>query len=291
MNWENKTVLITGGSGSFGSAFSKYLLEKKPKKLIIFSNNWQEQDTLYKEIGELPFVRYIFGDVCKIDEITSACKNVDILIHAAAVKNLSTCQYNAFSTTDVNVCGTINVVKAAITQRVSKTLFISTDKAVQAVNTYGKSKALAEDLILYGNILGADDDIKFSICRYGNVCGSSGSIVPTWKKLIEQGATELPITHEDCTRFWFLMSDVMKFVEDSLYKMQGNEIFIPILPSIRITDLAAAFGMPYKVIGIREGEKIAETMGMYKEDGTLIDSSNNDWFLSVDEIKKTIENI
>jgi len=288
MDWTNKTILITGGSGSFGSAFSKHLLKNPPKKLIIFSNNWQEQDALYKEMGEPSFVRCIFGDVCKIDEIMSACKGVDILIHAAAVKNLPTCQYNAFSTTDVNVFGTINVVKTAIQQRVNKTLFISTDKSVQAINTYGKCKALAEDLVLYGNVLGADDNIKFSVCRYGNVCGSAGSVVPVFKKFIEQGATELPITHPDMTRFWFKMDDVMLFVEDSLTKMQGGEIFIPKLPSVRITDLAAAFGLPYKVVGIREGEKISETMGQYREDGTLIDSGNNDWFLTVEEIKKTI---
>ena len=284
MGLKNKTILITGGSGSFGAAFSKHLLKNPPKKLVIFSNNWQEQDELYKELGGPSFVRFIFGDVCKKEELLSAFKDIDIIVHAAAVKNLSTCQYNAFSTTDINVVGTMNVVRAAIERKVNKVLLISTDKATNAINTYGKCKSLAEDLILYGNTLGADDNIKFSVCRYGNVVGSSGSVVPIWKKLIEQGAEYVPITHPDMTRFWFDMSDACRFVEDSIEKMQGGELFIPRLPSIRITDLAEAMGMPWKEVGIRQGEKIHEEM----EPG--YDSGSNPWFLSVDEIRETIKN-
>jgi len=283
MLFKDKTILITGGSGSFGSAFSKYLLTNQPKKLIIFSNSWQEQDTIYKEMGEPSFVRCIFGDICKIDEITSACKGVDILIHAAAVKNLSTCQYNTFSTIDVNVFGTMNVVKSAIYQKVNKTLFISTDKSVHAINTYGKSKSLAEDIILYGNVLGADDDIRFSVCRYGNVWGSSGSILPVFKKLIVEGAEWLPITDERMTRFHFMMPDVCRFVEDSIMKMQGNELFIPKLSSIRIIDIAKAFNMPYKITGIRVNEKIHEEM----EPG--YSSADNDSFLTVEEIRQILQ--
>ena len=282
MIFKDKNILITGGSGSFGSAFSKHLMKNPPKKLVIFSNNWQEQDNLYKELGEPSFVRCIFGDVCKIDELISAFKDIDIVIHSAAIKNLPTCQYNAFSTTDINVFGTMNVVKAAINQKVNKTLFISTDKATNAINTYGKCKSLAEDLILYGNILGADDNIKFSVCRYGNVWGSSGSIIPVWKKLIAEGVECLPLTDERMTRFHFMMQDVMRFVEDSLEKMQGNELFIPKLPSIRIVDIAKALDMPYEIIGIREGEKIHEEM----EPGH--NSGDNDYFLTVDEIKEIL---
>lgn len=285
MGLKNKNILITGGSGSFGAAFSKHLLKNPPKKLVIFSNNWQEQDELCKELENPFFVRFIFGDVCKMDELLSAFKNIDIIIHSAAVKNLSTCQYNAFSTTDVNVFGTMNVVRAAIERKVNKVLLISTDKATNAINTYGKCKSLAEDLILYGNILGADDNIKFSVCRYGNVVGSSGSVIPMWKKLIEQGAEYVPITHSDMTRFWFNMPDACRFVQDSIENMQGGELFIPRLPSVRIVDLAEAMGMPYKIVGIRLGEKIHEEM----EPG--YDSGSNPWFLTVDEIKKTIEAI
>lgn len=283
MDWSKQNVLITGGSGSFGAAFSKYLLKYPPKKLVIFSNNWQEQDELYKELGEPSFVRCIFGDVCKIDELTSAFKGIDIIIHAAAVKNLPTCQYNVFSTTDVNVYGTMNVVKAAIQQKVNKVLFISTDKVTNAINTYGKCKSLAEDLILYGNTLGADDNIKFSVCRYGNVWGSSGSVYPVFKKLIAEGAEWLPVTDPNMTRFHILMPDACRFVKDSIEGMQGGELFIPRLPSIRVIDIAAALEMPYKIVGIRPGEKIHEEM----EPG--YNSGNNDRFLTIDEIRQIIK--
>jgi len=282
MNWRDKTICILGGSGSFGAAFSKSLLKTPPKKLIIFSRNWQRQEELCKELGNPTFARFIIGDICNLDDLMSVLKGVDLLIHAAAIKNLPTCQYNTFAATNVNVLGTMNVVRAAIERKVSKTIFISTDKAVNAINTYGKCKSLSEDLTLYGNILGADDNIKFSICRYGNVWGSSGSIYPTWKKLIEDGAKELPITDERMTRFHFLMDDAVRFVKDSLENMQGGELFIPRLPSIKITDLAAAFNMPYKIVGLRQGEKISEEM----EPG--YDSGTNSWVLSVDEIKETI---
>jgi UDP-N-acetylglucosamine 4,6-dehydratase len=149
---------------------------------------------------------------------------------------------------------------------------------------------MAEKLWINANKYSGNDDIRFSICRYGNVCGSAGSVVPVWKKLIEQGATELPITHEDCTRYWFEMPKVMEFVDNSLSKMQGGEIFIPELPSIRITDLASAFGLPYKVVGLRDNEKIHETMGVYK-DGVLQDSGNNKRFLTVEQIEETIKEI
>jgi UDP-N-acetylglucosamine 4,6-dehydratase len=288
MSWSGKTVLITGGTGSMGTALVKHLKETPPKKLIIFSRDWLKQKNLKNELGELSWVRFFIGDVRDKERLKRAFCDVDIVIHAAAIKDLESCEYNPSETMQTNVIGTQNVIDACIENKVSKCLFISTDKAVNPVNTYGTSKAMAEKLWLNANKYAADDEIKFSVCRYGNVCGSNGSVVPVWKKMIAEGATELPITHPDSTRFWFLMQDVMKFVEDSLEKMQGNEIFIPNLPSIKITDLAAAFGMPYKVIGIREGEKIHETMGVYKDD-ELQTSGNNPWFLSVDEIKKTIE--
>lgn len=286
--YKSKTILITGGTGSMGTAFAKHLKETPPKKLIIFSRDWLKQKNLKDELNE-PWVRYFIGDVRDKDRLKRAFHDVDIVIHAAAIKDLESCEYNPSEAMQTNVIGTQNVIDACIENQVSKCLFISTDKACNPVNTYGTSKAIAEKLWLNANKYAASDNIKFSVCRYGNVCGSAGSVVPVWKKMIAAGVTELPITHKYCTRFWFQMSDVMKFVDDSLYKMQGKEIFIPILPSIRITDLAAAFGLPYKVIGIREGEKIEETMGVYSEDGELQTSGNNLWFLSVDEIKETIK--
>jgi UDP-N-acetylglucosamine 4,6-dehydratase len=287
MNWTNKTILITGGTGSFGTAFAKHLRENPPKKLIVFSRDWLKQKNLKDELNE-PWVRYFIGDIRDRDRLLRAFRGVDIVIHAAAIKDLESCEYNPSEALQTNVQGTQNVIDACIERKVSKCLFISTDKAVFPANTYGASKAMAEKLWINANKTAADDSIKFSVCRYGNVWGSAGSIGPCWLKLIEQGATELPVTDERMTRFHFLMKDVVKFVDDSLEKMQGGEIFIPQLPSIRIVDLAAAFEMPYKVVGIREGEKIHETMGQYNEFG-LIDSGNNPWFLSVDEIKETIK--
>ncbi|MFX1570626.1 MAG: SDR family NAD(P)-dependent oxidoreductase [Promethearchaeota archaeon] len=282
MNWNDKTILITGGTGSFGSAFTKYLAKYPPKKLIVFSRDWLKQKNLKSELGELPWVRFFIGDVRDRDRLIRAFKDVDIVIHAAAIKDLESSEYNPSEAMLTNIQGTQNVIDACIEKKVEKCLFISTDKAVNPINTYGTSKAMAEKLWLNANKYAADDDIRFSICRYGNVVGSAGSIVPVWKKLIEKGAKELPITDERMTRYWFKMDDVMRFVEDSLEKMQGNEIFIPRLPSVRITDLAKAFNMPYKVIGIRPGEKIHEQMDYSSDSGI------NDWFLTVDEIRETI---
>lgn len=282
MDWNDKTILITGGTGSFGSAFAKYLTGHPPKKLIIFSRDWLKQKNLKSELGELPWIRFFIGDIRDRERLIRAFNDVDIVIHAAAIKDLESCEYNPSETMLTNVQGTQNVIDACIENKVEKCLFISTDKAVNPINTYGTSKAMAEKLWLNANKYAADDDIRFSICRYGNVVGSAGSIVPVWKKLIEEGETELPITHPDMTRYWFKMQDVMRFVEDSLGRMQGNEIFIPRLPSIRILDLAKAFNMHYKIIGIRQGEKIHEEM----EHG--YDSGSNEWFLTVEQIKETI---
>lgn len=282
MNWSDKTILITGGTGSFGTAFTKYLKDKPPKKLIIFSRDWLKQKNLKDELGELPWVRFFIGDIRDKERLIRAFKDVDIVIHAAAIKDLESCEYNPSEAMLTNITGTQNVIDACIECKVNKALFISTDKAVNPINTYGCSKAMAERLWLNANKYAASDDIRFSVCRYGNVAGSSGSVIPVWRKLIEQGATELPVTHPDMTRFHFLMKDVVSFVEDSLSKMKGGELFIPRLPSIRIIDLATAFGMPYKIVGIRSGEKVHEEM----EPG--YDSGTNPWVLSVDEIKQTL---
>jgi len=282
MNWEDKTILITGGSGSMGSAFVKYLIPHKPKKLIIFSRGWLKQKELQSELGELSFVRYFIGDIRDKDRLIRAFKGVDIVIHAAALKDLSTCEYNPQEALHTNTIGTQNVIDAAIDCGVSKSLLISTDKAVAPHNTYGATKALAERLWLMANHLAADDGICFSVCRYGNVFNSAGSVYPTWKKLIQQGATSLPVTDSRMTRFHFLMKDVVSFVADCLDKMRGGELFIPNLPSIRITDLAEAMNLPWHEVGKQFGEKLHEEMELGHSSG------DNGQFLTVDEIRKTI---
>lgn len=282
MIYEGKTILITGGTGSFGTAFSKYLIDKAPKKLIIFSRDWLKQKNLKSELGELPWVRFFIGDVRDKDRLMRAFKGVDYVIHAAAIKDLGSCEYNPFEAMATNVQGTQNVVDACIDCKVNNAILISTDKAVNPCNTYGTSKAMAEKLWLNANKTAADDNIKFSVCRYGNVCVSAGSVVQIWRKMIDDGATSVPVTDKRCTRFWLPMSQAIRFVEDSLEKMKGNEIFIPKLPSIRITDLAAAFEMPYKIVGIRPGEKISEEMEPGYSSGT------NEWFLTVEQIKESL---
>jgi len=282
MDWSDKTILITGGTGSLGTAFSKYLKDRPPKKLIIFSRDWLKQKNLKDELGELPWVRYFIGDVRDKDRLIRALKDVDIVLHCAAIKDLEACNYNPSEAMLTNVIGTQNVIDAAIECKVNKTILISTDKAVNPCNTYGTSKAMAEKLWIHANKYAADDNIRFSVCRYGNVIGSAGSVVPVWKKLIAQGAKELPLTDENMTRYWFKMDDAVNLVADSLDKMQGGEIFTPTMPSIWLKDLAAAFGLPYHVVGIREGEKLHE---MIDENH---DSGSNPWFLTVGEIWATI---
>jgi len=284
MDWHNKTILITGLTGSFGTAFTKYLLAKNPKKLICFSRDWLKQQNLRNELGNPPNMRWFIGDVRDKDRLMKAFRGVDIVLHASAIKCLPTCQYNPFEALQTNVIGTQNVIDACIERGVKKCLFISTDKAVAPANTYGATKALAEHLWLNANMTAATDDIRFSVCRYGNVCGSSGSVVPIFKKLIAEGAEYLPITDERMTRFWMEMDKVLHFVEDSIESMQGNELFIPRLPSVLITDLCKALDMPYKIVGIRTGEKLHESLDI---DYT----SDNNVFLSVDEIRETIKNI
>lgn len=280
MNWGEKTILITGATGSFGSSFCKHLLSLNAKKIIVFSRGWLAQQQLRNELGNPSHVRWFIGDVRDKSRLMRAFKDVSIVIHAAAIKDIDACSYNPFESVITNVIGTKNVIDACIDHKVEKCLFISTDKAVNAINTYGMTKALAENLWINANKYAADDNIKFSVCRYGNVIGSNGSVVPLFKKLIAGGVTELPITHPEMTRFFFKMQYTLSFVQDSLEIMQGGETFIPKLPSVRITDLCKAFTMPYKVIGIRENEKLHEELEPGKS------SLTNDWFLTVDEIKE-----
>ena len=287
--FENKTILITGGTGSFGTAFITDLIKNyNPKKIICFSRDWLKQkDLKYKldsiaELKTLEVMRWFIGDIRDKDRLLRAMKDVNIVIHAAAMKDLESCEYNPSEAMLTNVAGTQNVIDACIENNVERCLLISTDKAVKPINLYGITKSFAEKLWLGGNKYAATDNIKFSVCRYGNVVNSNGSIIPMWKKLIADGKTILPVTHSEMTRFWFEMEDVLKFVKSSIDKMQGGETFIPQLASVRIVDVAKAFEMPYEIIGIRENEKIHETMGQDFDSGT------NPWFLTIDEIKKSI---
>jgi len=280
--WLEKDLLITGGSGSFGTAFFTGLAPEEYRRAICFSRGWLAQKKLRADLGEPDWMRWFIGDVRDPDRLYRAFNGVDTVIHAAALKDLDACSYNPSEAMRTNVNGTQNVIDACIARGVKRCLLISTDKAVAPSNLYGKSKAMAEDLWLDANTYAANDAVTFSVCRYGNVVGSSGSVVPVFRRMIAEGATSLPVTHPDSTRFWMEMPEVLKFVRAALNTMQGGEIFIPTLPSIRITDLCQALDRPYHITGLRKGEKIHETMGQE------FDSGSNPWFLTVDEIRKSI---
>lgn len=285
-----KTILITGGTGSFGTAYIKYLLKINSEdpnnsyKIICFSRGWLAQKELRESLGNPECLRWFIGDIRDKERLLLATKNVDILIHAAAIKDLDACNYNPSEAMKTNVEGTQNVIDACIENKINKCLLISSDKAVEPINMYGTSKALAEHLWINANKYAATDNIKFSVCRYGNVVGSNGSIIPVWLKMIKDGCTVLPVTHPDMTRYWFEMPAVIEYVSNFLEFMKGGEIFFPDLPSVKIVDVVTALGMSYKIIGIRQGEKIHESM----EPG--INSQCNPWFLTVEEIQQSILN-
>jgi UDP-N-acetylglucosamine 4,6-dehydratase len=292
---KDKTILITGGSGSFGSAFIKYVLTNDfAKKLIVFSRDWLKQlnlreklSVLEKEIylGNTEKVRYFIGDIRDKDRLKRALYGVDIVIHSAAIKDLLSCQYNPAECMKTNVIGTQNVIDACIDTGVEKALLISTDKAVYPINTYGQSKALAESLFIQGNNY-SPNGTKFSVCRWGNIVGSNGSVVPVWKKMIESGVTTVPLTSDQMSRYWFKMDDALRFVLQSINKMQGGEIFLPDkMPSIWIKDLCTAMSVDYEIVGIRDGEKLHESIDEKHS------SDKNNWFLTIDEIKESIQNL
>jgi UDP-N-acetylglucosamine 4,6-dehydratase len=255
-----QTVLITGGSGSFGKAFTKWLLKNdSPKKLIIFSRDWLKQQEMREELGNPDNVRWFIGDVRDVDRLKRALEGVEYVIHAAAIKDIDACSYNPNEAVLTNVNGTQNLIDACIYNRVNKAVLISTDKAVNPTNTYGKSKAMAEDIWINGSNYSAGRT-KFSVVRYGNVVGSAGSVIPRFKKMIAEGAKSLPITHPNMTRYFFPMEDAIKLVYTAFIEMEGGEIYIPEMKSANIVNLAEAFGMPYHIIGTRTGEKMHETL-------------------------------
>jgi UDP-N-acetylglucosamine 4,6-dehydratase len=257
----DKTVLITGGTGSFGKAFSKWLLKNNnPKKLIIFSRDWLKQQQMREAIGDPDNVRWFIGDVRDIERLKRAFHGVDIVIHAAAIKDIDACTYNPYEAVRTNVDGSQNVVDACIDCNVDKALLISTDKAVNATNTYGKTKSLAESIFIDGFAYAGGRKSKFAVCRYGNVLGSAGSVIPRFKKMIEDGVKSLPLTHCDMTRYFFPMEDAIKLVYSSLQSMEGREVFIPDMKAARIMDLITAFDKPFYLVGVRPGEKLHETL-------------------------------
>ena len=260
--FNNKNILITGGTGSFGKKYTKILLENyKPHKIIIYSRDELKQYEMAQEFDS-SIMRYFIGDVRDEDRLNTAMNGVDFVIHAAAMKHVPIAEYNPMECIKTNIHGAQNVINASIKNRVEKVIALSTDKACNPVNLYGATKLASDKLFIAANNIVGISPTRFSVVRYGNVVGSRGSVVPLFKKLIANGAKELPITDEKMTRFWITLEDGVKFVLKNFERMQGGELFIPKIPSMKITDLAATLApnLPTKIIGIRPGEKLHEIM-------------------------------
>lgn len=259
-----KSILITGGTGSFGNALVRTVLSQyKPAKLIVFSRDEMKQYDMAQKFDDqrYPCMRYFIGDVRDLDRLEMAMRGVDIVVHAAALKHVGAAEYNPFECIHTNVMGAENVVKAAIRNNVDKVIALSTDKAASPINLYGASKLASDKIFIAANNLSAGG-ASFAVVRYGNVVGSRGSVVPLFRRLIAEGASHLPITDERMTRFWITLTQGVNFVLSSLATMQGGEIFVPKIPSTKMTDLARVMApnLPIKLIGIRPGEKLHETM-------------------------------
>ena len=261
---DGKTILITGGTGSFGKAFVRYAFEHgDPKKLIIYSRDEFKQFNMQNEFAEYKDrLRFFIGDVRDGDRLRRALNGVDYIIHAAALKQVPACEYNPNEAIKTNIHGAMNVIEAALDTGVSKVVALSTDKAVNPVNLYGGTKLVSDKLFIAANAYAGPSDICFSIVRYGNVAGSRGSVIPFFKQKIENGEKALPITDFRMTRFWISLKEGVELVIKALEESKGGETFISKIPSFKITDLAEAMlpGCEKPEVGIREGEKLHEIM-------------------------------
>jgi UDP-N-acetylglucosamine 4,6-dehydratase len=280
---DEKVVLITGGTGSFGKEFTKIAFQRfRPKKLIIFSRDEYKQFQMQKLFppGKYP-VRYFIGDIRDKERLYRALDGVDYIVHAAALKQVPAAEYNPFEAVKTNILGAQNIVEAAIDRGVKKVVALSTDKAVSPVNLYGATKLAMEKLIVAANVYVGTRDTVLSVVRYGNVVGSRGSVIPLFLDLLAAGEKEIPLTDERMTRFWITLAQGVDFVLTALEESVGGEIFVPKIPSMKIVDLARAMcrDCRFKIIGIRPGEKIHEslisedegrTTAILKKDGSEI---------------------
>lgn len=321
--FEQKTILVTGGTGSFGKKFIKKVLDYNIKKVIVFSRDELKQYEMAQEFTDSR-IRFFIGDVRDKDRLYRAFDEVDIVIHAAAMKHVGACEYNPFEAVKTNINGAQNIIEAAIDRGVEKVIALSTDKAASPVNLYGATKLASDKLFVAANSYVGDKKTTFSVVRYGNVVGSRGSVVPFFKKLKAEGKA-LPITDDRMTRFWITLDQGVQFVLDNLERMRGGEIFVPKIPSMKVTDLAAAISpeSEIEIVGIRPGEKLHEAMimeddsrhtreydtyyviqpefpwwgdekadtGKLLEDGFKYTSDLNDDWLSVEALRNLVEDM
>lgn len=260
--FNNKTILITGGTGSFGKKYTEIILKKyKPKKIIIFSRDELKQFEMSQVYND-KCMRYFIGDVRDLGRLKDAMEGVDYVIHAAAQKQVPAAEYNPMECIKTNIHGAENVIKASIYHNVKRIIALSTDKAANPINLYGATKLASDKLFVAANNMVGSRETRFSVVRYGNVLGSRGSVIPFFQNLINNGAKELPITHENMTRFLITLEEGVNFVLKNFERMQGGEIFVPKIPSMYMTELAKAMApnLEQKIIGIRPGEKLHEIM-------------------------------
>jgi UDP-N-acetylglucosamine 4,6-dehydratase len=260
--FNNKSILITGGTGSFGKRFVSYLLKHyQPQKLIIYSRDELKQFEM-QQVFDAPCMRYFIGDVRDKERMISAMRDVDFVVHAAALKQVPAAEYNPNECIKTNINGAQNVIDAAIATNVSRVIALSTDKAANPVNLYGATKLASDKLFVAANNISGAKGPRFSVVRYGNVVGSRGSVVPFYRSLLEQGKTSLPVTHAEMTRFWITLDEGVEFVVRNFQRMQGGEIFVPKIPSVSILDLVESMSgtRDHDLVGIRPGEKLHEVM-------------------------------
>ena len=260
--FNNKSILVTGGTGSFGNEFIKEILKNyKPHRIIVYSRDELKQFEMQQKYSS-PCMRYFLGDVRDQQRLIMAMNNVDFVVHCAALKQVPAAEYNPIECIKTNISGAENVIQAALTNNVEKVIALSTDKAANPINLYGATKLASDKLFVAANNLVGNKETKFSVVRYGNVLGSRGSVVPIFLNLIKKNVSSFPITDKRMTRFWITLDQGVNFVQKSFERMIGGEIFIPKIPSVRILDLAKAMDEEKKIdiIGIRPGEKLHEVM-------------------------------
>jgi UDP-N-acetylglucosamine 4,6-dehydratase len=260
--FNDKTILITGGTGSFGQQYVKTILRRyQPRKLIVYSRDELKQFEMAQRFDQ-PCMRYFIGDVRDRDRLIQAMAGVDFVIHAAALKQVPAAEYNPMECIKTNIHGAENVIQAALANDVDKVIALSTDKAANPINLYGATKLVSDKLFVAANNFAGGHRTRFAAVRYGNVVGSRGSVVPFFRKCIAEGSDHLPITDVRMTRFWITIQQGVDFVLRNFARMHGGEIFVPKIPSVKVVDLARAMApeLPHKVIGIRPGEKLHEVM-------------------------------
>ncbi|HWZ61716.1 MAG TPA: UDP-N-acetylglucosamine 4,6-dehydratase (inverting) [Steroidobacteraceae bacterium] len=260
--FDDKSILITGGTGSFGRECVRTVLQRfKPRRLIVFSRDELKQYEMAQEFPQA-CMRFFLGDVRDRDRLVQALRGVDVVIHAAALKQVPAAEYNPTECIKTNIHGAENVVRAALVNEVERVVALSTDKAANPINLYGATKLCSDKLFIAANNIAGGHRTRFSVVRYGNVVGSRGSVVPLFKKRIDEGGDHLPITDPRMTRFWITLRQGVEFVLKGLRRMHGGEIFVPRIPSVKVVDVATAMApqLPHKIIGIRPGEKLHEVM-------------------------------